>query len=210
MITFEDAFAELPLVAILRGLDPDRAVEVAGALVEAGFRLIEVPLNSPRPFVSIERIAARFGGDAVIGAGTVIVADDARRTLDAGGRLVVAPNFDPRVGRIAVDAGAAWCPGVLTPTESFAALEAGATALKLFPAELVPPAGVAAMRAVLPRMARLVMVGGIAPGTMRPYRDVGADGFGLGSALFRPDRTLDETATRASAFVTAFRDGEAG
>lgn len=205
MIAFNDAFAELPLVAILRGLEPDRAVDVAAVLVEAGFRVIEVPLNSPEPFISIERIAARFGGEAVIGAGTVLTEADARRTLDAGGRLVVAPNFDARVGMAALAGDAAWCPGVLTPTEAFAAIEAGATALKIFPAELVPPAGVAALRAVLPRNAKLVIVGGVAPGTMRPYLAAGADGFGLGSALFKPAYPLPDIAARARDFVAAIR-----
>lgn len=205
MIAFDDAFHALPLVAILRGLDAEHALDVAGVLVEAGFRVIEVPLNSPEPFASIETIARHFGSSAVIGAGTVLTQADARRTLDAGGRLVVAPNFDARVGKVAVDAGVAWCPGVLTPTEAFGAIEAGATALKLFPAELVPPAGVAALRAVLPRAAKLVMVGGVTPTTMGPYLKAGADGFGLGSALFKADRTLADIAARARDFVAAFR-----
>lgn len=205
MITFDDAFAELPLVAILRGLHPDHALDVASVLVEAGFRVIEVPLNSPEPFASIERIAARFGEDAVIGAGTVLTEADARRTLDAGGRLVVAPNFDARVGKAALETGAAWCPGVLTPTEAFAAIEEGATALKIFPAELVPPAGVAALRAVLPRDAKLIIVGGVTPTTMRPYVGAGADGFGLGSALFKPAYTVPDVAARARDFVAAIR-----
>jgi 2-dehydro-3-deoxyphosphogalactonate aldolase len=207
MIAFDDAFNALPLVAILRGLRPDHAVDVAEVLVEAGFRVIEVPLNSPEPFASIEKIAARFGQQAMIGAGTVLTAGDARRTLDAGGRLVVAPNFDARVGKVAVDTGAAWCPGVLTPTEAFAAIEVGATALKIFPAELVPPAGVAALRAVLPRDSRLIIVGGVTPGTMEPYLKAGANGFGLGSALFKADRALGDIAARAREFVAAIRAG---
>ena len=192
VIGFEEAFAERPLVGILRGLRPEEAVGIAGALVDAGLRILEVPLNSPDPFASIERIAERFGESVLVGAGTVLTAGQVDATLAAGGRLIVAPNMDVRVGARVVERGAAWCPGILTPSEAFAALEAGAAALKIFPAELVPPAGVKAMRAVLPPEARVAVVGGITPETMASYLAAGADGFGLGSALYAPGVTPEE------------------
>jgi 2-dehydro-3-deoxyphosphogalactonate aldolase len=203
MIGFEAAMATHPLIAILRGLDPDAAVDVGGTLVDAGFRVIEVPLNSPKPLVSIERLAARFGDQALIGAGTVLSAADADAVADAGGRLAVAPNMNVSVGQAAIARGLAWCPGVMTATEAFAALEAGATALKIFPAEMVPPNAIAALRAVLPPSAKIAVVGGITPDGMAPYWDAGADGFGLGSALFKPGYSHDEIATRARGFAEA-------
>ncbi|ARJ69290.1 2-dehydro-3-deoxy-6-phosphogalactonate aldolase [Paracoccus contaminans] len=198
-----DAFAACPLVAILRGLAPPEAEDIGAALVGAGFRLIEVPLNSPRPLDSIERLARRFGDQAVIGAGTVLDPAEVDALAEAGGRLVVAPNFDPAVAAAAARRGMAYAPGIATPSEAFAALQAGAAMLKLFPAEMIPPAAVKAMRAVLPGAARLVPVGGITPDAMAPYRAAGADGFGLGSALYRPGMGAADVARNAAAFMAA-------
>jgi 2-dehydro-3-deoxyphosphogalactonate aldolase len=198
--------AATPLVAILRGLPPEQAEDIGAALVDAGVRIIEVPLNSPDPLASIARLAARFGGEALIGAGTVLDPADVVRIAEAGGGLIVAPNTDARVIRAAKAAGMVSAPGCFTPTEAFAALEAGADALKLFPAEAAPPAVVKALRAVLPRAVPLIAVGGITPGAMAAYRAAGADGFGLGSAIYAPGMTAAEVGTRARAFVTALAE----
>lgn len=200
------AIAANPLIAILRGLDPDNAGPVSETLIEAGFRIIEVPLNSPQPLVSIARIAERHGQRAIVGAGTVLTSDDVEAVAEAGGRIIVSPNMNTEVGRAAVARGLFWCPGVMTPTEAFAALDIGASVLKFFPAEMVPPAAIAALRAILPRKAIIVAVGGITPETMAPYRAAGVDGFGLGSALFKPGYTLDDIAKRARAFTDAWEN----
>jgi len=205
MLAFEDAFAELPLVAILRGLDPDRAVETGAALVATGFRLIEVPLNSPRPLLSIRRLADAFGDRAVIGAGTVLRRREVGEVAGAGGRLIVSPNTDPAVIRAAKEAGLVSLPGAMTPSEIFAALAAGADAIKLFPGELIPPAAVAALRAVTAPQTRLLPVGGVGVAEIAPYRARGAAGFGLGSSLYTPALTIAEIATRARALVAAWR-----
>ncbi len=203
MIDWTDAFDACPLVAILRGLTPDTAEPVVGALIDAGFRIIEVPLNSPDPLDSIARLARRFGDRAVIGAGTVLTPEQVDQVQAAGGRLIIAPNFDPAVARAAARHRLIYGPGVATVSEAFAALQAGAAVLKLFPAEMIPPIAVKAMRAVLPRDARVLPVGGIAPGTMAPYLAAGADGFGLGSALYKPGMTADQVGANARDFVTA-------
>jgi 2-dehydro-3-deoxyphosphogalactonate aldolase len=205
MLDLNAAMAALPLVAILRGLTPQEAEPIGEALVAAGFRMIEVPLNSPEPFRSIETLARRFGDDALIGSGTVMSPDAARKTVEAGGRLVVMPHSDAAVIRAAKAAGA-WClPGVATPTEGFAALAAGADGLKMFPAETMPPVAVKAWRAVFPKDTPLMPVGGIAPETMAAYVAAGASGFGIGSALYKPGVDVSEIAARARAFVTAWR-----
>ena len=204
MSLWEASIAENPLIAILRGLAPDQAIPVAEVLVEAGFRFIEVPLNSPEPLKSISAIAQKFGDKVVAGAGTVLSADDVTDVVETGGQLIVAPNMDSRVGSQAGELGASWCPGVATPTEAFAALELGAAMLKLFPAELIPPKGVKAMRAVLPAQARIAMVGGITPESMHDYLDAGANSFGLGSALFKPEYNIEELKQRAVSFISAF------
>lgn len=200
---WRQAAETLPLVAILRGITPDEAPGVGDALWNAGWRLLEVPLNSPEPLRSIERLARRFP-DAVVGAGTVRTAEEARQVFAAGGRLVVSPHFDARVVEAAARLGMACVPGVATPSEAFAALEAGATALKLFPAEMIPPAAVKAMRAVLPPEVRLLPVGGITPTTMASYRAAGADGFGIGSALYKPGMDVQAVASAARAFADAW------
>jgi 2-dehydro-3-deoxyphosphogalactonate aldolase len=201
----DTALARCPLVAILRGIEPHEAEAIAGALIDAGFSMIEVPLNSPDPLTSIEAIARRFGGDAVIGAGTVLDTSQVRAVRDAGGTLIVSPNTDPQVISSAAGAGMVVLPGYFTPSEGFAALKAGATGLKLFPAEAATPAVLKAQRAVLPRGTPVLVVGGIAPDNMTPWRDAGAAGFGLGSALYKPGRSAADVASAAAAFVAAIR-----
>jgi 2-dehydro-3-deoxyphosphogalactonate aldolase len=200
---FRTAFAAFPLVAILRGITPAEAEPAAAALIDAGFRILEVPLNSPEPLRSIERIA-RAHPQAMVGAGTVLRAAEVQDVQSAGGRLVVAPNFSEPVVRAAVERGLACLPGVATPTEAFAALDAGATGFKLFPGEMVTPAVVKAIRAVLPKDALLLPVGGVSTSNMAAYRAAGADGFGIGSALYTPGVTIDELARRARGFVDAW------
>ena len=201
---FEACLRRMPLIAILRGVTPEESVAVGQALLDAGFTLIEVPLNSPEPLASIEALAQAFP-EALIGAGTVLAPDDVPRVAGAGGELIVAPNFDPEVVRQAVRRGLACLPGVMTPTEAFAALRAGATALKVFPAELIGPAGIKALRAVLPPEARMLPVGGITPESLPAYGNAGAAGFGIGSALYRPGMTATEVARCACAFASAWR-----
>jgi 2-dehydro-3-deoxyphosphogalactonate aldolase len=198
------ALAELPLIAILRGLTPVEAPPVGEALVGSGFAIIEVPLNSPEPLRSIAALSAQFP-HALIGAGTVLNAQQVLDVHAAGGRLVVAPNFHPAVVAQALALGMVVLPGVATPTEAFAALEAGAHGLKLFPAEMLSPATVKALRAVLPPDAALMPVGGITPDNMGAYRAAGASGFGLGSALYTPGRSAQDVQQAAQRFVQAFR-----
>lgn len=190
-----------PLIAILRGLRPEEAVATAGVLVEEGIGIIEVPLNSPEPFESIRLIDQAFGDRALVGAGTVLRPDDVLRLAESGGRLMVAPNFDARTVRAAREANLFTVPGVGTVSEAFAAIEAGADALKLFPAETLGPVGLKAWRAVLPPDIRLLPVGGITPETMEDWHQAGAAGFGVGSALYRPGVDPDELRRRAKAFV---------
>ncbi|MCK8787215.1 2-dehydro-3-deoxy-6-phosphogalactonate aldolase [Roseomonas sp. NAR14] len=195
----------LPLVAILRGVTPDEALPVGEALVAAGFAIIEVPLNSPAPLESIARLAARFAPDVLVGAGTVTTAAQVAEIAGAGGRLVVMPHGDPAVVRAAKSAGLFCAPGVATPTEGFAALANGADALKLFPAEAMPPAVLKAWRSVFPREVAFLPVGGITPARMAEYVAAGAAGFGLGSALYRPGMTAAAVGERAREFVAAWR-----
>lgn len=201
--TFDAAFAQAPLVAILRGVRPDEVEAIGEALVDAGFTLIEVPLNSPEPLDSIARLARRLEGRAVIGAGTVLRTEDVAAVEAAGGTLIIAPNADTRVIAAAAARGLVAMPGIATPTEAFAALGAGAVALKLFPAEAASPAVLKAMRAVLPAGTRVLPVGGITPDVLGPWRAAGAAGFGLGSALYAPGMSADEVGERARGFVAA-------
>lgn len=201
--TLGAAMARCPLVAILRGIEPHEAEAIAGALIDAGFSMIEVPLNSPDPLASIEAIARRFGDDAIIGAGTVLDTAQVRAVHEVGGTLIVSPNTDPQVITAAAEAEMVTLPGYFTPSEGFAALKAGATGLKLFPAEAATPAVLKAQRAVLPRDTPILVVGGITPDNMTPWRKAGAAGFGLGSALYKPGRSAAEVAAAAAAFVAA-------
>ena len=201
--TWSDAVAHLPLVAILRGITPAEAPAVGQVLWDAGWRLLEVPLNSPDPLQSIAALA-KAHPQAVVGAGTVRTVEEVEAVHRAGGRLIVSPHFDRRVVEAAVRLGMACAPGVATPSEAFAALDAGATALKLFPAEMIPPAAVKAMRAVIPPEVLLLPVGGISPSTMRGYRDAGASGFGIGSALYKPGMDSGAVALQARAFADAW------
>jgi len=206
MSTLQEHLADLPFVAILRGVEPADVIAIGQSLIGAGMRVIEVPLNSPAPLRSITALAEAFGARALIGAGTVLDAADVDRVADAGGRLIVMPHADPAVIR-AAKALDLWCvPGVATPTEAFGALAAGADALKLFPAEALPPATVKAWRAVLPKDVWLLPVGGITPDSVAPYLAAGANGFGLGSALYQAGLSPAEVARRARAFTVAYRD----
>lgn len=201
----EAALQHLPLVAILRGVKPEEVEAIADAVYAEGFRVIEVPLNSPNALDSIARLARRMPADAVIGAGTVLSVQAVADVEAAGGKVIVMPHADVDVIRAAKARGLFCVPGAATPTEAFAAVNAGADAVKLFPAELITPAIVKAMRAVLPKALRLLPVGGITPDNMGPYVKAGAAGFGLGSALYAPGLTAAEVGQRARAFVAGWR-----
>ncbi|WP_301751425.1 2-dehydro-3-deoxy-6-phosphogalactonate aldolase [uncultured Erythrobacter sp.] len=203
---FEQAFAQCALVAILRGITPNEAVAVGDALVEAGFRIIEVPLNSPDPFASISLLARHFSAtDVVIGAGTVLDRASVEQVEQAGGKLIISPNCNPAVITEAAARELIAVPGIATPTEALAALDAGAAALKLFPAEAASPAVLKAMRAVLPSGTRILPVGGITPESIAAWRAAGAAGFGLGSGLYRPGISIGEVRASATRFIAASR-----
>ena len=203
--TFHAHLAACPLVAILRGLRPDEADAIGDALVEAGIRIIEVPLNSPDPLRSIEQLARRLGDRAIVGAGTVLRIEEVASVRDAGGQIIVSPSTDAEVIAASVAAGLVSAPGYFTPSEAFLALKSGAHALKLFPAAAASPEVVKAQRAVLPKVP-LLIVGGITPARIEAYVAAGADGFGLGSCLYKPGRSTQEIAVQARAYVAAMRD----
>ncbi len=200
---FDAAFARCPLIAILRGVKPDEVEAIGDALVEAGFTLIEVPLNSPEPLDSIGRLADRLKGRAVVGAGTVLATADVVAVADVGGTMIISPNTNVEVVAATAGAGLVSLPGFATPSEAFAALAAGASALKLFPAEAASPAVLKALGAVVPGGTRLLPVGGIAPDNMAPWLAAGAAGFGLGSALYKPGMAASEVGDRARAFIAS-------
>lgn len=203
---FHHALTHLPLVAILRGVAPDEAGPMGAAIADAGFTTIEVPLNSPEPLASIALLREQFAADArmLIGAGTVLSAAQVVECAAAGAELIVSPHFDPAVVDAATRAGLVCLPGIMTPTEAFGALAAGAAGLKLFPAELAAPAVVKALLAVLPRGTPLLPVGGIAAHHMADWRAAGAAGFGIGSALYRPGKQLTAVAQDAARFSAAW------
>ena len=192
---------QCPLVAIIRGVTPAEAEAIGDALYEGGIRIIEVPLNSPDPLASIERLAVGFGDRALVGAGTVLKPEDVARVRDAGGRIIVSPDTNADVIAASASAGLVSSPGFFTPSEAFAAIRAGATALKLFPAEAASPAVLKAQLAVIPREVPILAVGGIKPDNMRPWLDAGASGFGLGGGLYQPGQSPDETLRKARAYV---------
>lgn len=200
------AASKVPLVAILRGLAPARAAGTVRALVDIGFRIVEVPLNGEGALDAIAAARAAVAKDIVVGAGTVVTRDHARAAHAAGAELLVAPNLDAGVIEEGLKLGLAVMPGVLTPSEAFAAVGLGVHALKLFPAEIAGPDGLKALRAVLPKkMAAIYPVGGVTPETLRDWHEAGADGFGIGGALFKPTFSDDEVTRRARAFVAAWR-----
>ena len=203
MLDLRAALAQCPIAAILRGVKPDEIDAIGDALIEAGVTVIEVPLNSPQPFESIRRLAERHAHHALVGAGTVLEVADVARVKEAGGRLVVAPNFDAEVVRAANAVGLAALPGVMTPSEGFAALKAGADGLKLFPAEIIPPAVFKAWRAVFAPDTLLLAVGGVGVENIRSYAEAGASGYGIGSALYKPGRSATEIGKLARALVAA-------
>jgi 2-dehydro-3-deoxyphosphogalactonate aldolase len=192
---------QCPLVAIIRGVTPDDCEAIGQAAFDAGIRIIEVPLNSPDPLASIAKLAAKLGDRALVGAGTVLDPGQVAEVKDAGGRLVVSPGTDPAVIRASVAAGLVSCPGYFTPSEAFTAIAAGAQALKFFPAEAATPAVLKAQKAVLPTDVPVIVVGGVRPDTLRPWIEAGADGFGLGSGLYKPGQSPAETAEKARAYV---------
>ena len=205
MTSWTQKLSDMPLVAILRGLPPEQAIDVSTVLVEAGFKIIEVPLNSPEPFESISKIKKHFGDQIIVGAGTVLTGEDARKVYDCGGELIVAPNLDPEVAEVSRALGMIYCPGILTPTEAFLALKLGATTIKLFPADAHPPSYIKAIRAVLPPETSIMPTGGIVPDNMAQYISAGATGIGLGSALYSPNKTLDEISAAAKTYIKAIK-----
>ena len=192
---------DCPLVAIIRGVTPDEVEAIGEAIYETGIRIIEVPLNSPDPLESIRRLAGSLGDRALIGAGTVLDPADVERVRAVGGRLIVSPSTDVEVIQATARAGMVSSPGYFTPSEAFTALKAGATALKLFPAEGASPAVVKAQRAVIPKDVPLLVVGGVRPDNLRPWLEAGATGFGLGSGVYKPGQSPAEVGAQARAYV---------
>ena len=202
---FRHYLDQCSLVAIIRGVTPGEAEAIGDAVYESGIRIIEVPLNSPDPLESIGKIAARVGEQVLVGAGTVLKAEDVGRVRDAGGRIIVSPDTNPEVIAAAASAGLVASPGFFTPSEAFTAIRAGATCLKLFPAEGASPAVLKAQLAVIPRDIPILAVGGIKPDNMRPWLDAGASGFGLGGGLYLPGQSPEETLAKARAYVQGLK-----
>ena len=205
MANFLSFLKESPLIAILRGITPAEVIEISETLVEKNFKIIEIPLNSPDPIESIELLVSYFRDEVIIGAGTVTDLASIKLIAEAGARLAVMPNGSIKIVKAAKASGLITIPGVYTPTEAFAMIESGADALKLFPAEGAPPMVLKAMKAVLPAAIPILPVGGITPDKMAEYQKAGANGFGLGSALYKPGMTVDEVAQNADAFNEALK-----
>ena len=202
---FHNYFDECPLIAIVRGITPDEADAIGEAVQQGGIRIIEVPLNSPDPLRSIEKLAKRFGESMLVGAGTVLTVEQVAQVRDAGGRILVSPDTNTDVISATARAGLVSSPGFFTPSEAFTAIRAGAHSLKLFPADGASPALLKAQLAVIPRDIPVMAVGGITPVNMRPWLDVGAAGFGLGSGLYKPGQSAGETLAKARAYVAGLK-----
>lgn len=202
---FGKFLGECPLIAIIRGVTADEAEAIGEAIYEAGIRIVEVPLNSPDPLMSIEKLARRLGDKALVGAGTVLRPEQVADVKKAGGRIIVSPDTNIEVVAAAAEAGLVSSPGYFTPSEAFAAIRAGATALKLFPAEAASPSVLRAHLAVIPRDVPIIIVGGVKPDNMRQWIEAGAAGFGLGSGLYRPGQSAAETLDRARCYVNCSR-----
>ena len=203
--TLKRYLEECPLIAIIRGVIPDQAEAVGEAVQEAGIRIIEVPLNSPDPIKSIERLAKRFGETMLVGGGTILRPLQVRDVREAGGQLIVSPNTNPDVISATAQANLVSCPGYFTPSEAFSALNAGASALKLFPAEGASPSVLKAQMAVIPKDVPIIVVGGVKSDSMHPWIEAGAAGFGLGSGLYQPGQSPAETLEKARTYVAEVR-----
>ena len=204
-MTFQDALQACNLVAILRGITPDEAEPIGEALIEAGWRIIEVPLNSPEPLKSIEKLQKRFGDQALIGAGTVLTTAQVADVASTGATVIISPNANLSVIEASVSRGMISLPGVATPSEAFAAIGAGATGIKAFPAEAIPPMVIKAWRAVLPKDMPVLAVGGITPDNMKSFIDAGTNGFGIGGSLYKPGDDVASVAAKAKLFIEAMR-----
>lgn len=202
---WQDTLKTLPLVAILRGIMPGEALAIGERIVAAGFKVLEVPLNSPEPFESIRLMVDAFGQDAIVGAGTVLKVADVDRLADVGGQICISPNTNPAVIKRAKELGMISFPAFFTATEAFTAIDAGADALKLFPAELAGVKGLKALKAILPKDVPVFPVGGVEPGNMKEYLDVGAAGFGIGSSVYKPGDTAEIAFAKAKAFTDAWK-----
>lgn len=205
-MNFIQSLKSFPFIAITRGITPEEAVEYAGLLLQEGFQIIENPLNSPEPYATISHMATHFGESALIGAGTVTKPEQVLKIRDSGGKLIISPHCDIEIIRATKECGLISIPGIATPTEAMTAIHAGADALKLFPAELITPAVVKAMRAILPDDIPLIPVGGIHSSNWQPYLQAGAQAFGLGSSLYKKGMSAEQLAENAKKFRTAFLD----
>lgn len=202
-MNFEDAFRQMPVIAILRGVKPTEAVAIAEAVLESGIRVIEIPLNSPDPLTSIRQVADGLAGRAVVGAGTVLSEAEVDHVVESGGRVIVSPNMDPQVIRKTKARGLVSAPGIMTPSEAFAALAAGADVLKMFPGELFTVPIIRAVAAVLPKTSVLVLVGGVTPDAIGAFRGSPVAGFGVGSSIYKPSMSAADVKVNAVKFVDA-------
>jgi len=202
-MNFEDAFRQMPVIAILRGVKPTEAMAIAEAVLESGIRVIEIPLNSPDPLTSIRQVADGLAGRAVVGAGTVLSEAEVDQVVESGGRIIVSPNMDPQVIRKTKTRGLVSAPGIMTPSEAFAALAAGADVLKMFPGELFTMPIIRAVAAVLPKTSVLVLVGGVTPDAIGAFRGSPLAGFGVGSSIYKPGMTAADVKVKAAKFAGA-------